>query len=130
MLESADAALIIGDPSLTVNARPGELRVFDLAELWHSYTGLGFVFAMWMTRRDSAPVDFLSARDEGLAHLDEISTSYAVNLPLDPAEIRRYLSENVVYAPDETMLRGMELYFDLAHRHGLITANRPLDFVS
>ena len=41
-------------------ARPEDLRVFDLAELWRSYTNLGFVFAMWMTRRDSVDIDFAS----------------------------------------------------------------------
>ena len=130
MLTSADAALIIGDPSLPVNARPAGLRVFDLAELWRSYTDLGFIFAMWMTRRDSVAIDFASVRDEGLAHLDEISASYATNLPLDPVEIREYLSQNIVYTPDDSMLKGMALYFTLAHKHGLIKRNMPLAFVT
>ena len=51
MLESADAALIIGDPALALSEPPavaGGLiqRTFDLAELWRTHTGLGFVFAM------------------------------------------------------------------------------------
>lgn len=128
MLASADAALIIGDPSLTVNARPGEFRVFDLAELWRSHTGLAFIFAMWMTRRSVVDIDFASARDEGLAHLDEIATNYANNLPLPASEIHEYLSQNIVFTPDDTMLQGMQLYFELAYKHGLIEQQKALEF--
>ena len=46
-------------------------RTFDLAELWRSFTGLGFVFAMWMTRTSEAPIDLAAVRDEGLLHIDE-----------------------------------------------------------
>src|ERR1043165_8244539 len=49
MLARADAALIIGDPAMTISRE--QFRVFDLATLWHEFTGLGFVFAMWMARR-------------------------------------------------------------------------------
>src|SRR5256886_12886454 len=72
MLQQADAALIIGDPAMKIPR--DEFRVFDLGTLWHEYTGLGFVFAMWMARKDTGDkiraVDFADARDEGLANLD------------------------------------------------------------
>src|SRR5260370_15885186 len=42
MLAHADAALIIGDPAMAVPR--DRFRVFDLAPLWHEYTGFGFVF--------------------------------------------------------------------------------------
>src|SRR6478672_6314857 len=75
MLMHADAALIIGDPAMKIPR--DQFRVFDLATLWHEFTGFGFVFAMWMARKVSVEkiglVDFVAARDEGLAHLDEIS---------------------------------------------------------
>src|SRR5512138_1304537 len=69
MLELNDAALIIGDPAMVFPRK--ELTVWDMARLWRNYTGLGFVFAMWMVN-DSATervrrVDFAAARDEGLA---------------------------------------------------------------
>src|SRR3954462_7079716 len=37
MMQQADAALIIGDPAMTI--RRDQCRVFDLATLWHEYTG-------------------------------------------------------------------------------------------
>src|SRR5437588_8706747 len=46
MLAQADATLIIGDPAMKIPR--DQFRVFDLATLWHEFTGFGFVFAMWM----------------------------------------------------------------------------------
>lgn len=128
MLDVADAALVIGDPAMTF-AREG-LRVHDLASLWREHTGLGFVFAMWMARAADAAkaraADFAGARDEGLAHLEEIVAAYAARLNLPRAELRKYLTGNVRFELDAEMRAGLELYFELAGRHGLIEAPRPL----
>src|SRR2546423_7328220 len=93
MLAHADAALIIGDPAMKIPR--DQFRVFDLATLWHEFTGFGFVFAMWMVRNDSfekvRSVDFAAARDEGLANLDQVIASYSHQIDLSPDEIKRYL---------------------------------------
>lgn len=128
MLSESDAALIIGDPALRLSSS-ATLRVFDLVELWRGFTGLGFIFAMWMTRRDTCDIDFATVRDEGLAHADDIAANYAVDIGLDHAEMTRYLTENISYTPSEDMLRGMDLYFGLAARHGLIGELQPLRFI-
>jgi len=133
MLENSDAALIIGDPALALSepaATMSGFRRFDLANLWHGYTGLGFVFAMWMSRTQKAPVDFAAARDEGLEHLDEIAANCAGETGLTRDDIKKYLTENISYTIDDSMRRGMELYFDLAARHGLIGRNKVLEFAS
>jgi chorismate dehydratase len=134
MLSQADAALIIGDPALSnreYRMPNSELnpQFYDLAELWHQHTGLGFIFAMWMTRRDNIEIDFASARDEGLAHIDAIAANFAPHIGFSTDEMRRYLTENVVYSIDDSMQRGMELYFELAAKHKLIDAKRPLVFI-
>ena len=132
MLEVSDAALIIGDPALSIANPKSKIRnpkSFDLAELWHAHTGLGFVFAMWMTRREKCEIDFAAARDEGLAHADEIAANYAGDIGLSRDEMRAYLTENISYSIDNSMQRGMELYFDLAAKNGLIARNKPLDYV-
>lgn len=133
MLAEADCALLIGDPALALSV-PGVLttsavlRVFDLAQLWHHHTGLGFVFAMWMTRQNKCEIDFSSARDEGIDHLDEIIANYETDIRLGPDEMRKYLSQNISYSIDDSMRRGMELYFELALKNGLIDKNKPLRF--
>ena len=84
MLDKNDAALIIGDPGMGFRRRG--LNVWDMAVLWRQYTGLGFVFAMWMVRDEAVErartVDFSGARDEGIAHLEEIVASYKDKIPM------------------------------------------------
>jgi chorismate dehydratase len=128
MLSHADAALLIGDPALKISSG-SEYRVFDLAELWHQKTGLGFVFAMWMTRRDKCEIDFAAARDEGIAHIDEISTNYGSEIGLNRDEMKTYLTENISFAPDDSMISGMQLYFELANKIGLIDSIRKPEFI-
>jgi chorismate dehydratase len=131
MLEINDAALIIGDPGMTF-PRTG-LKVWDMASLWRKYTDLGFVFAMWMVRDDAIErarrVDFAGARDEGLAHIEDIVASYRDKIPMSVAELRNYLTENIVFHMDDSMERGLRLYFELAAKHELIESVKPLRFV-
>lgn len=128
MLARCDAALVIGDPAMTF-ARAG-LRVYDLAALWREHTGLGFVFAMWMTRegagRKMGGVDFAAARDEGLSHLEEIAAQYEGELKLPRAELLTYLRDNICFELDEELRAGLELFYELARRHRLIEKLRPL----
>jgi chorismate dehydratase len=131
MLNETDAALIIGDPAMTF---PREtLRVFDMASLWREHTGLGFVFAMWMAHAQSVEkvrgVDFARARDEGLEHVDEIAALYEERLGLAREELRGYLLENICFKLDAEMLAGLELFYKLAHRHGLIPAQKPVRWI-
>ena len=132
MLTHADAALIIGDPAMKIPRE--EFRVFDLATLWHEFTGFGFVFAMWMARKDAVEkvrsIDFAAARDEGLANLTDIETTYVEQIGLSEKEIRDYLTENIVFRVDEEMEKGLKLYFDLAAKHLLISEAKPVDYVS
>ena len=127
MLEHHDAALIIGDPAMKIPRE--KLHVFDLATLWHDFTGLGFVFAMWMAGRNSAEqvraIDFVAVRDEGLANLDQIASGYE-DQSLTPEEIQNYLTRNIAFQMDADMIKGLQLYFDLARQHKLIELSKPL----
>jgi chorismate dehydratase len=131
MMQQADAALIIGDPAMSV-ARE-QFRVFDLATLWHEFTGLGFVFAMWMVRKDAVEkirsIDFAGARDEGLAKLDQVIASYPHPMSFSADEIRQYLTENIVFKVDEEMRNGMNFYFELAATQHLILEAKSMEYV-
>ncbi len=131
MLEKNDAALIIGDPGMTFSRRG--LKVWDMANVWRTYTGLGFVFAMWMIADRSIQaarqVDFAGARDEGVAHVEEIVAEYEKKIPMPVNELRKYLTENIVFHVDDSMRRGLQLYFELAFKHRLIESVKPLQFI-
>lgn len=132
MLAAHDAALVIGDPAMTF-AREG-LRVYDMAALWRECTGLGFVFAVWMAHETAAAhvleIDFAGARDEGLAHVEEIAAECERELGKPRAELVRYLRESICFELDEAMRAGLELFFRLAHKHGVTQSLRPLRWLS
>lgn len=131
MMENNDAALLIGDPGMTILRR--DLHVFDLAGLWHSFTGTGFVFAMWMVANSAARtvegLDFAGARDEGLEQIERIINQYEKELSLGREEIRTYLTDNITFQIDDRLANGMKLYFELAAKHRLIEANKPVQFL-
>jgi chorismate dehydratase len=131
MMETNDAALLIGDPAMRLPAN--EFHIFDLASLWNKFTDTGFVFAMWMARAAAAEaiggLDLAGVRDEGLDQIESIVSDYENEVLLPREEIRRYLTDNITFNVDESLEQGMRLYFDLAHKHGLIDELRPLQFV-
>ncbi len=149
MLAESDCALLIGDPALMIEDQKTsyelritdydsriancELRKFDLAETWKSFTGFGFVFAMWMANKDkietAKTIDFAAARDEGLNRLDEIISNYESQISLTKEDFKNYLSENISYAVSDSMRKGLEFYFKLAEKHGLTEKNKPLQFL-
>ena len=131
MLDKSDCALLIGDPALTIDET--KYRKFDLAETWKIFTGFGFVFAMWMANAKQIEVaktiDFEAVRDEGLNHLDEIVFNYQSEISLERADFIKYLSENISYTIDDSMQKGLSLYFELAHKHNLIENRKSLNFL-
>lgn len=131
MLRESDAALMIGDPAMTFS-RKG-LNVWDLASLWHDFTGTGFVFAMWMATADLRPtmlsLDFAAARNEGVEAMEQIVEDYKDRLHLPPDDLRDYLTNNITFNLDHDLQTGMQLYFEIAARHGLIERQRPLEFL-
>ena len=130
MLTDSDCALLIGDPALMIADSKVQFRKFDLVELWREFTGFGFVFAMWMTAHKTCEIDFAGASNEGLNHLDEIISNYETEITLTHEDFKKYLSENISYSIDDSMQKGLELYFALAFKNNLIEKNLPLSFVN
>ncbi len=132
MLEESDAALIIGDPAMTFSR--AQFRVWDLASLWREHTSLGFVFAMWMVRDEAvercAEIDFAGARDEGISCREEIVDHYLPLLGLTRAVLEQYLKENICFSLDEELREGLNLFFRLARKHGLLRTLEPLKTIN
>ncbi|HEY7915280.1 MAG TPA: menaquinone biosynthesis protein [Blastocatellia bacterium] len=130
MLETNDAALIIGDPAMMID-RSG-LHVYDLAEEWRKQTGLPFVFAFWAVRNDSISwpggIDFELAMREGLENVELIAANYASRMGLPREDLITYLTENISYDLDEECLRGLKLYFEMASEHRLIDRAKEIIF--
>jgi chorismate dehydratase len=130
MLKHADAALVIGDPALTYSGQVAE--VHDLAAEWRKFTGLPFVFALWVGHDDvhlsRRHADFAASLDFGLAHLDDIAAEYALKLGMTASAVKVYLTENIDYSLDEENREGLRLFYKLARETGIIPAEKELYF--
>ncbi|MBV9339407.1 MAG: menaquinone biosynthesis protein [Acidobacteria bacterium] len=118
MLETHDAAMLIGDTALRVDR--SRYYSWDLAEEWIRFTGKPFVFAFWAVREPllaGSNLDlgaiFQESRDHGLmpAHLSEISRSWAARLKISEEDIRQYLTTNIHYFLDGECLEGLRLFY-------------------
>jgi chorismate dehydratase len=124
MLARFDAALLIGDSALRVDAP--RYCVFDLAHEWHIMTGKPFCFAFWAVRKPAARPEmaehFRRSRDHGLApaSLDVLAREWAPRVGISEAEVRSYLTENIHYDLDQKVLDGLGTFFEMGHEEGLL----------
>jgi chorismate dehydratase len=142
MLETADAALVIGDPALLaledrerIERRHGPCRWYDLAHEWRLRTGLPWVAAVWAARpeviADPAGLiaDLDGSRESGLAHIEELVAEWTPRIALPPGTIRAYLTENIHYRLDERCLEAMRLFRRYAAEIGVLPELGELRFL-
>ena len=137
MLNSCDAALLIGDPALQVDRT--RYVTLDLAEEWVSRTGKSFVFAFWairgqaLTGRSGAAIAevFKKSRDHGMSpkNLEAIAQEWAPRLSLSLEAVRTYLTHHIHYYLDPPCLEGLQLYYQLGAEVGALPRAPELRFV-
>jgi len=154
MLQSADAALLIGDPALRLAiqaeqcVKPGadgewichgaqvglpqssELHLYDVVHEWGELTERPAVLAVWAARPEVATpelvADFSASLVFGLAHLPEICAEAARELQLPERELSLYLRTNIDYSLDAENLKGLSEFFTRAARLNLIPQANPI----
>jgi chorismate dehydratase len=122
MLDSCDAALLIGDPGLRAHRDGVPYR--DLGEEWFNWQGLPFVFAVWAGRpgvfEEGLGDRLHAALETGLARLDAIVEAEAGKRSLDPEVSRAYLGRIIRYRIGPEEERGLALFLKLAAKYGII----------
>lgn len=114
------AFLAIGDEALVWGRHPDYPYRWDLAEVWNTWTGLPFVFALWVVRREVATrapqlvhevVRCLwASKAWGLRHLDVLCREAAPLGILDADGLCRYF-QTFRYDLQETALAGLSLFY-------------------
>jgi len=132
MLERADAALVIGDPAMAIDAAARGLHKIDLGGEWNALTGLPFVYAMWTGRQGvAAPAQCAAlrhAREQGEANLPRIADRVADGDAGQAERALRYLRDNLKYGLGEREAAGLRRFHELAVEVGLAAAVKPLRF--
>lgn len=128
---SADAVLLIGDRA--IHSPPGRFAtVWDLGDEWCRWSELPFVFAMWTARAgvDCGELEaaLSAARDEGVAHLQEIAECEAAPLGLTVPQCLSYLRDSLHFYFGPREQRGLELFYDRAAAMGLAPSGVQLGF--
>jgi len=135
MLDGNDAALMIGDAAMRA-PRQG-LFVLDLAEEWYAWTGLPFVFALWLVRQDAPEVPvpggvgsyFHKSLEIGQAQLPAIVEEARRTIGWTRTELQEYLTENISYTLGNAERESLALFFEKAVSHGFAPAVKALRFL-
>ena len=125
-----DARLVIGDAALHLWSRlrnpeeydphPGLSAyryAYDLGAEWKNWTGLPFVFAVWVAQRTTAVQDALAvhanliqSRDWGITHLETLAAQAAVATGVRKRDCLEYLS-GLDYGLSYEHLAGLTEFF-------------------
>jgi len=120
--EEHDTRLVIGDAALLLESTGNGTyeHAYDLGNSWKQWTGLPFVFAVWVAQRNVAVDEALAAhaalinsRNWGIEHVSELA---------------RQASEatSVTYEACETYLSGLDYGLSYPHLAGLTEFYRRL----
>jgi len=117
-----DARLIIGDAALLLSSGTSDLArqypyAYDLGAVWKEWTGLPFVFAVWVALR-TTPVEhslalhaqLIRSRDWGLAHLEELAAQASAATGVSRPTALEYLS-GLDYGLRYEHLAGLTTFF-------------------
>ncbi len=139
LIAEGQPALLIGDRAMVqAEKKPDGMAIYDLGELWYRQTGLPFVFALWILRRDSAQL-----KSEAISALTkQLSLSIArafADLPKlaqeggatgeDINKIVNYW-QTIDYSLTERHLEGLGLFIALCQKHQLLKNSPEIEFFS
>jgi chorismate dehydratase len=123
-----DAILLIGDRAMQKADGPF-VEVWDLGERWHAWTGLPFVFAMWVARPGVETVPLAEAlaavRDQGMAHLADIAACEGPLLGITVESALSYLRDNLHFTLRAQELCGLQRYYNLCAERDFVPRNFP-----
>jgi chorismate dehydratase len=131
----ADAALFIGDLALKLKATPTHPHVYDLGALWHDFTGLPFVFALWQVNykknidKDLKVLyDILKlSKSYGLENIPELARAHADQFGI-PAQVLIDYWTSFSYSLGDEEQKGLLAFYGYAAELGAIDPVTELRF--
>ena len=131
------AFLAIGDEALRYRHLPEYPYTLDLGQAWLEWTGLPFIFGVWIINRDSlrhrekgleqACVQLLAGKTWGMKRIPFFSVLISQQGILNEQEVASYF-QGLVYAFGKREQRGLRRFFDLLARAGEIREVPDLNF--
>ncbi len=131
------AFLAIGDEALRLRNHALYPYKVDLAEAWRQWTGLPFIFGLWVVSRKAADAKLFSkdpaalfheARAWSFAHMDIILDLTQHGCPLSREELSRYYHQGLLYTLRGDELEGLKLFYAKLAEEGSIARSPELEF--
>lgn len=134
----SSALLLIGDSALRASLEEPDLFVYDLGDMWYSWTGLPFVFALWLCRNEVAAGEelrslarqLIRAKELVPGRLDQIAARAKEGSWIGSDRLLAYWRDNISYQLDERAQEGLLLYYAKCAVSGLISAVPELHFAT
>lgn len=104
----ADAQVLIGNKALFFS-EPG-FQHFDIGEMWKQYTGHGFLFACWASKKPlptSLIQELVTSKEKGLKYLPEIVAQQNLS---QPDLVLDYLQNHIEFNLTDPIKKGFEKY--------------------
>ncbi len=110
-IKGTTGAVIIGDRTFGLTKYPYQ---YDLAEQWHQYTGLPFVFACWVSNHkleDEFITQFNTSLKYGIEHIREAVEEYP-NTILGTTDSFDYLRHKISYHLDNEKRKALSKFLE------------------
>ncbi len=132
------AYLAIGDEALYWAKQESFPYMWDLGELWYQWTGLPFVFALWVCSKEFArkspeiltksSLNLLEAKKWGLKNLKNIISQASKTTFLTQEELKNYF-EHLHYDLGSDAIEGLKSYFNWLYIEGEIPKKPSIDIL-
>jgi chorismate dehydratase len=137
-LIASPALLLIGDGALRASMIESDARVYDLGEIWRNWTGLPFVFALWLCRRAVAQDPVLLELSRRLIqakmltplHFERIVQQSSDLSWMKPESLLSYWRSNISYQLEERHVSGLMSFYEKCYEMKLVKSVPVLNFTS
>jgi chorismate dehydratase len=130
LLGEGQSALLIGDRAL-IAAREcsSNVQITDLGALWYHFTGVPFVFALWILRREAVKespdeiselaAQLRKSRQRAFENLPGMAALLSDKIGFSAGQLEEYW-RGMSYDLSEGHIEGLRLYYTLCQKHGLL----------
>jgi chorismate dehydratase len=111
-----DACMVIGDKAFEISSHFS--FHYDLATEWYKFTGLPFVFAIWVSRPPVSDVlihEFSNALHYGVDHIPDVVKHFASQFKGN-FDLQNYLTDCIDYHFDESKKESLERFKNLTSK--------------
>lgn len=127
-----DAVLIIGDNAMKFSDN-GYITL-DLGQAWFEYTGLPFVYAVWVVKKNRRipGINTLlkDAKEAGMRSVQALAVTESHRLQLTKERCLHYLTNSIHYNLGTEEIKGLQTFYQYAVALGLAPNGAEITFSS